>query len=39
MMLLYSLRNRFWEWLARWACKQADRSYEDYMRRYDRWPS
>ncbi len=37
MMLLFSLRNRFWQWLALWACKQADLSYEDYMRRYDRW--
>lgn len=36
MMLLYILRNRFWQWIALWACKQADRSYAAFIERYDR---
>lgn len=35
MRLLRPLRNRFWQWLALWACKRADASYADYFERYD----
>ncbi len=35
-MLLFILRNRFWQWVALWACKRADSAYEDFLRRYDR---
>ncbi|MBB4094077.1 hypothetical protein GGQ79_002596 [Ochrobactrum pecoris] len=33
MMLLYSFRNRFWQWLALACSKHADRVYKQ---RYDR---